>query len=497
MTRLATLLTTAAGLWLTAPTFWAGEPKKSEAVWPQFRGPGGAGLAREGMKLPTQIGPAKNVVWKTALPPGHSSPCVWGDRIFLTGFDKKTKKLETLCLDREKGQILWRQTVPAKKLEKIDKSNSPAASTPATDGKRVYVYFGSYGLLCYNFAGKEQWKKPLAASNVRFGSGTSPALAGDLLLVKTQGGASSLLALDPRTGDQVWKKSLPFDAGYSLPALWQQGKTTEVVVHGSGGIRAYDLKTGAERWSMSGFFAAAIPTPVAAEGLLFVVSQFAGGDQDDRLKLPDFDELLKKYDKDKDGKLSRAEIPKGLVLYSRGGHRGVGDIKLLDLFSAFDLNGDGKIDRQEWTRVGMFVGLLDNAFLAIRPGGKGDVTKTHVAWKEKRSLPEVPSPLCYQGRLYLVKHGGIVTCLRAKTGKLVYRKRLGSSGLYYSSPVAGDGKVYLSSVEGKVIVLKAGDEFKVLARSDFGEPITATPALVDGKIYLRTQRHLYAFGDGK
>src|SRR5262249_52986276 len=130
-------------------------------------------------------------------------------------------------------------------------------------------------------------------------------------------------------------------------------------------------------------------------------------------------------------------------------------------------------------------------------GGKGDVTKTHVAWKEKRSLPEVPSPLYYQGRLYLVKNGGILSSIRAKTGKLVYRKRLGATGLYHSSPVGGDGKVYIASIEGKVVVLKAGDQFKVLARNDLGEEITATPALVDGKIYLRTEGHLYAFGLGK
>src|SRR5262249_42487470 len=198
MTRRASLLATALGLLLTLPPAWAGEPKKSEAVWPQFRGPGGLGVAQEGMKLPAQFGPAKNVVWKTALPSGHSSPCVWGDRIFLTGFDKKTKKLETLCLDREKGRILWRRTVPAKELEKVHTSNSPAASTPATDGKRVYVYFGSYGLLCYDLKGKELWKKPLPTPKTRFGSGTSPVVVDGVVLLKCQGQQAALLALKAR-----------------------------------------------------------------------------------------------------------------------------------------------------------------------------------------------------------------------------------------------------------------------------------------------------------
>src|SRR5262245_55086895 len=147
-----------------------------EANWPQFRGPDGRGVAEGKAKLPAKFGPTTKVLWKTALPAGWSSPCVWGTRIFLTGFDPKTKKLETLCLDRAKGGVLWRKAAPADALEKVHTTNSPAAATPATDGERVYVYFGSYGLLCYDLKGKELWKKPLPTPKTRFGSGTSPVV---------------------------------------------------------------------------------------------------------------------------------------------------------------------------------------------------------------------------------------------------------------------------------------------------------------------------------
>jgi outer membrane protein assembly factor BamB len=244
-----------------------------------------------------------------------------------------------------------------------------------------------------------------------------------------------------------------------------------------------------------GLFGVAIPEPVAAEGLLFVVSQFSGGDQDDRLQMPSFAEMLKKYDKDKDGRLSRSEVPDDVVLYRRSAKNKTGDIRLRDLFDSVDLNKDGKIDGLEWFAVSTMTSQLQNALLAIKPGGKGDVTRTHVVWKEKKSLPEVPSPLAYHGRLYLVKHEGFVSCLEAKTGKLLYRGRLGEGGLYYASPVAGDGKVYFTSETGVVTVLKDGDKLDVLARNDLGESVMATLALADGRLYVRTAAHLYAFGE--
>jgi hypothetical protein len=351
------------------------------------------------MKLPTQFGPSTNVLWKTPLPSGYSSPCLWGDRIFLTGFDKDQQRLETLCLDRGTGHILWRKAAPAAKIEVVHKVSSPATATPATDGQRVYSYFGSYGLLCYDFDGKELWTLPLPMPMTSFGTGTSPVAADGLVLLKRQGYNAAVLALDGRTGQTVWQHDkLPYDPGYSLPCVRRQGDTTEVVIHGELGVKAYGLKDGKERWSLDGLFGSAIPTPIAAEGLVFVLTQWSGGDQDDRLKMPSFDELLEKYDKNKDGKLSPDEIPPDLLIYRRDPKRKEGDISLLSMFNAFDMNRDGVLDRTDWEAASRFASGLDNGLLAIRTEAQDGTVRARVVWKERKALPEVPTPLAYRGR---------------------------------------------------------------------------------------------------
>jgi outer membrane protein assembly factor BamB len=465
------------------------------ARWPQFRGTGGAAVAPDARALPTEFGPAKNVLWKVALPEGVSSPCVWDDRIFLTGFDPKAQKLETLCLDRHTGAVKWRRTAPAEKIERVHtKVSSPAAATPATDGRRVYVAFGSYGLLCYDPDGKELWRRPLPVPRTRFGSATSPVVVGDLVLLNGQGKEPHLLAVKAATGETAWTTAgTPFPSEYPVPLLWRSGDVTEVIVPGSNGLLAFDLKDGSKRWWIPGLSPEACSSPAQGDVLLFVASHLPGGDPDLRMTLPEFDELLKRGDKNKDGKLSRQEVPRDVQIFNRGGKDGVGAIRLDQMFWLFDRTGDGHIDRKEWQT--MQTAPFENSLLAIRPGGTKDVSSSHIAWQAKKGAPEVPSPLYYQGRLYLVRNGGVLTCLDAKTGKEAFpRARLGDGGMFFASPVAGDGKVYLASDAGVVTVLKAGGRFEVLAANDLGESIRATPALVDGTIYLRTARHLYAFG---
>lgn len=463
--------------------------------WPQFRGPGGAGVAAESMKLPTDFGPDKHVLWKAKTPPGHSSPCVWDNRIFLTGYDKEKKQLATLCLDRHKGQILWSRPAPAERIEKVHPVSSPATGTAVADGKRVYVYFGSYGLLCYDFDGNEVWKHPLPTPRTRFGTGTSPVLAGGVLLLNCGGDnfEGYLLAVAAATGKQLWRIDKPkCSPGYSPPLVLGTGEASQIIVHGALGVSCFDLKDGQEHWSVLGTMASAIPMPVAGDELIFTVAQLPGGDLDDRWKLPKFDELLEKYDKDKDGRLSRQEIPKDLVLYSRGGAHSIGDITLQSMLGYIDTDRDGYVTRFEWFKINAMAAIMHNTLSAVRPDAAGK--KAETAWKEKASLPEVPSPLFYRGRLYLIRNGGIASCWDAKAGKPLYQERVGATGHYYASPVAGDGKVYVCSATGVVSVLQAGDKLEVLAKNDFAEPIMATPALVDGKIYVRTEEHLYAFG---
>lgn len=451
----------------------------SERHWPQFRGPGGLAVAPDA-NPPVHFGPDTNVVWKTALPPGHSSPCVWGQKIFLTALNQG--KLETLCLDRRDGRILWRKAAPVDKVEATHRIGSPAASTPATDGERVCVYFGSFGLLSYDFYGHEQWQHPLPPPMVEFGTGTSPILGGDLLIVVCdQDQGSFVLALDKRDGKQVWRTERPeFRRSFSTPFVWRHDQGEELIVPGSIWLRSYNLKDGGERWSYSGTSRVANSTPTAGDGLLFSASWNIGSDPGDRITLEPFSDFAKANDKDNDEKLTRDEIPAGPIR---------------DRFNQMDLNKDGIVTPTEWQMMAEMFARAGNAVLAIRPGGKGDITTTHLAWKSTRSLPYVCSPVFYQSRLYTVKNGGLASCYEAKTGRPLYQdERLNAGGDYYASLVAAGGRIYAVAQSGIVVVWEAGDYLRVLARNDLREQVMATPAVVGGTLFVRTSGHLYAFG---
>lgn len=474
-----------------------------EARWSQFRGPGSQGIARAGMKLPAVFGPDKNVLWQTRLPRGHSSPCVWDDHIYVTGGDPKTQRLETLCLERKSGKILWRREAPVKSLEPVHQLNSLASSTPATDGKRVYVYFGSYGLLCYDRDGAEKWRRPLAPIPGNFGSGSSPVVVEGLVLLNSGKGKDfSLLALDAHTGNIVWQKDRPRGEAtglWSTPVVRRAGEGHEVLVVGGEKAVAYNLADGAERWRLGGLPTISLNTPALMDGLAYFSLTNPIGEAVNVLKLPAFDEAFKHYDKNKDGKMSLSEFPEDTMTFGRGRPDKVGDWNSLrSIAELHDRNQDKILDREEWeglrkslakAAAGVQIGVL-----CVRLDGTGEAPATHVVWKQTKSVPEVPSPLCYQGRVYLVSDRGIVTCRDAKTGKEIYRERLDVRGTCYASPVVGDGKIYAACDRGVVVVLKAGDQFEVLASINFDEPILATPALVDGRIYLRTENRLFAFG---
>lgn len=451
----------------------------ADSNWPQFRGPEGCAVASDG-EPPVHFGPGSNVLWKVALPPGNSSPVVWGDRIFLTAFDRP--RLETFCLDRRNGQILWRQSLTPDKVEPTNRTATPAAPTPATDGQRVYVYFGSLGLVAYDFAGREQWRRPLPAPVVDFGTGSSPILVGDLLILsRDQDLGSHLLALDKATGRTIWRVERPeFRRGFATPFVWRHDGLGELIVPGSLWLKSYDLKDGAERWTVSGTSRVPCSSPTAGDGLLFSVSWNIGGDAGERVTMPPFEEFARDHDANHDGKLTLEEIPPGPVR---------------DRFPQMDLNKDGVVTAAEWEQMRAMFAQTGNALLAIRPGGRGDITATHVVWKVTRSLPYVASPLFHQGRVYTVKNGGLVSCYDAKTGRLFFQdERLDAPGDYYASIVAAGDKVFLASLDGVVSVLQAGDTLEVVARNRFGEAISATPAIVGGRIYLRTASQLFAFG---
>jgi len=451
----------------------------AESNWPQFRGPGGLGIGTG--KPPVEFGPEKNVVWKIEVPHGHSSPCIWGNRVFLTGLDKG--KLETLCLDRADGHELWRAAAPADKIEPTHRIGSPAAPTPCTDGERVFVYFGSFGVLAYDFTGKEVWRKALPQPVVEFGAGTSPILAGgNVIIANDQDVGSCLIALDSHTGAQVWRTDRPeFRRSFSSPFLWRHDGMEEIVVAGSLWVRSYDIKDGRERWSARGMARVSNATPVAGDGVLIVSSWNVGGDDGDRVAMIPVDEFLAANDKNKDGVLTLEEFPAGPVK---------------DRFSQIDVDKDGRVTRDEYEHMRDMFAQAVNQLFAIKPGGHGDITDTHVMWKVGRHLPYVSSPLCMNNRVYAIKNGGLASCYDSRTGVTLYQaERMDAPGDYYSSAIGADSRIYVASQKGTLVVLDAGDSFRVLARNQIGEPIFATPAVLDGRIYLRTAKYLYAFGE--
>jgi hypothetical protein len=224
-----------------------------------------------------------------------------------------------------------------------------------------------------------------------------------------------------------------------------------------------------------------------------------GSDPDLRDPIPTWDELVKKYDKDANGSLSKNEFPDDLAIARRvdAGKTEGAVVTFKRFFGMLDMNKDGEISKAEWSVV---AGMLSqpmpfpSGLLAIRLGGEKELPKDSIAWSEARAVPEVPVPLVYRGRVYAVTNGGILTALDQATGKVIYRGRVGAGGLYYSSPVAAGDHLYLSSSEGVMSVVKAGDKLDVVSHNDLGEPVYATPAVVDGRLYVRTTGHLYAFG---
>lgn len=472
--------------WLIGSALSAGEMKQ----WSQFRGPNGSGVSLEDGRLPVDFGPAKNVIWKTSLPSGHSSPCLWNDRLFLTAFDKVKARLETLCLDRRSGKILWRREAPAKEIEKVHPVSNPASPTPATDGERVYVYFGSHGLLCYDMDGTPLWQDKRNFPKATYGTGTSPVVVGELVITNDQDDGLPLRAVHRKTGKPAWKDQV-IGIGHATPIAWCHDGVTEIIVPSSHRLTSFNLD-GSKRWWLDNLPPDAYTTPVIGDGLLFVSITSPGGEARDRALEP-FDTALAKYDKDKDGSLSREELPKGMVFIDRGATPGTpgGSLTLETVFNK--LAKGQKIDRKLWERLMLPKAGAESGLWAIRPGARGLLPEENKAWRHGMGLPEVPSPLYYQGHVYLFRRGGIATCIDARSGKPLGKQRLTDEATYYSSPVAGDGKVYLASERGIVFVFEAGKDMKILAQNDLGERIMATPAIADGTLYVRTANAIYAF----
>ena len=416
--------------------------------WPSFRGQNGAGVGA-GSAVPTAWDAEKsiNILWKTPIPGlGHSSPIVWGDRIFVTtavssaansqlvhgptetaasADDNSKHSWRVYCLNKNTGRIIWEKVVyegPPRVKRHVKASY--ANPTPATDGKNLLVSFGSEGLYCFDLNGRLLWKQDLgvldggwtAGPDFHWGFGSSPVIYKNLAIVQcdTQN-QSFIAAFNLANGKPVWQTAREEDSSWSTPTIYESKVGAELITSGTKYYRGYDPLTGKELWRLADGVDVKIPTPIAANDLYFL----GGGSSHTR-----------------------------------------------------------------------------HAFYAVRAGVKGeikpaDASVSTIAWQSLQIRPHIVTPIVYEDYLYVCTDNGILSQYEAKTGEPTFRARLGSGGSFSASPVAADGKVYFANEDGEIFVVKAATKFELLAKNPTGEVLFATPAIAGKMIIIRGQNHVF------
>ncbi len=445
-----------------------------------FRSDGG--VARIAGSLPDDLNNPDALRWSVTLPIGQSSPLISQSRIFLTGYDGETKNLVTLAIEEKSGKVLWQQPIKVERIEEFHPQTGTAApATPACDGQRVYVFFGSYGLVCYDLDGKQVWERRLGPFRDEYGAGSSPILIDDKVVLSQDHDVDSFVAaFDRATGKELWRTPRP-DAvrSYSTPVIWQRSGHKELLVAGALELTGYDPANGEKLWWTYGLARIVIPLPMVDGDRIYMASWSPGGDPSSRIALDAWDAALAKWDADKNGQLTRAEIK---------------DANVLDRFFRMDLDQSGQLTEGEWNRHAEVFRRAQNALLAIQPSkAHGQLAEEDVIWSYPRGAPYVATPLLDRGTIWMVKDGGIVTKIEASSGRRLAEERLSGPGSYYASPVTGDGKVYFCSEPGVVTVVANEPGWQVLSSRNFGEKIHATPAVSGGRIYIRTAKALYCF----
>jgi outer membrane protein assembly factor BamB len=445
-----------------------------------FRADGGKAPPGAG-PLPEQLDSTDALRWRVEMDPGHSTPAVCGSRIYLTCYRSAAQELATVALSADKGEVVWRQSISVAKLEQYHPANgSPAPATPACDGERVYVFFGSYGLVCYSVEGRKLWERRLGPFQDEYGASSSPVLVDDKVVLCEDHDVNSFLAAwDCATGRSSWKVARPNAVrSYSTPVVWTQDGHKQLLVAGALELAGYDPSSGERLWWVDGLARIVIPVPAGSGDMVYMASWSPGGDAGQRVTLDPWATALSKWDRNHDGKLARSEIDNPDVL---------------DRFVRMDLDQSGDLDQAEWERHAAVFRRAQNAILALKPSGRGDLTDRALVWKYQRGIPYVASPLEHNGIIWMVKDGGIVTKLDAASGRVLQDERLPGMGPYFSSPVSGDGKVYFASERGTASVVADQPEWRILSSHDFHEKIYATPVLDGDRLYIRTESALYCF----
>jgi outer membrane protein assembly factor BamB len=408
-------------------------PQKSTAEnWPRFRGPNGQGHSRE-TALPLHWSATSNVVWKTAIPgEGWSSPIVWDGKIFLTSVTENGSKCHVLCVDATSGAIVWNKQVLEQQPRRKETKNSHATPTATTDGQQVYAVFGDGSVVALTMKGDVVWTNREVKFYSRHGLGSSPIVHDGLLIMPYDGS-------NPVTAAGNWPKVDDNEkTGWQIP--WDKAL-----------VVALDTKTGKRVWTgKRGMSRISHVTPFVAnvDGKDQIIS--GAGD-----RLQGFDP--------KTGELIWS-------IYAQG--EGVSPSPVL---------GDGVIYASS--------GFEKTTLRAVKLGGKGDVTETHIAWEQKKGVPTQPSPLFVKPNLYAITDGGIVTCYNPANGEVIWQDRVG--GNHSASPVHADGKIYFLSETGDTTVIEAGPQFKILAKNSLGEKCQASMAVSGKRLFIRSDKNLF------
>lgn len=475
---------------------------KEAKNWPQFRGNNCSGIAAENARPPIEFN-ANNLSWKIVLPEGHSSPVIWNDKIFVTGFIKDNSELQIICIKRKTGKIIWKQSIFPERIEGYHTISNAAMASPATDGEHVYVYFGSYGILCYDFNGELVWDFKIKVHPYRWGVASSLVIHEDkLILNRDISNERQLIALNKRTGEIIWKTDLTnaknniWTTSFSTPVIYGN----QIILHRSAEIASYSAEDGHRIWWIS-YLTSGVSTPVTNKDIIYIGTWHNFSENELRGNLPkyfDFNKLVNDFDASQDGLIQKDELPDSLLLFNRPE---ISDIEtssnsVLQAIDDFDKNKNGAIDKSEWDET---INWIKSTFykeaglIALKPEAEGELTFDKIVWREPEKVPEVPSPVYYNNLVYMCCDGGILTCMDANNGKIVYRERIGAAGSFIASPVIANGYIYLTSAKGVITVIKAGDKFNIVKQNNLKENVFATPAIIGNSFYIRAQGHLYAF----
>lgn len=463
--------------------------------WPQFRGPNCSGVSKDGAPLPAEFSSTINVKWSTPLGDGIGSPIVVSERVFTTAMSG-TDQIALVALDAATGKQMWERTWPIGDVDEIHGTNSHAFSTPAADSERVYMYFTTLGLVCVDAStGADVWQQPLPTPYFVFkwGAGMSPVLCGDLVVFCQDDDLHpALYAFDRKTGELKWKDDRnDMAVNYSHPVVCSTEHGDEIVVAGTGLLIGYDPATGERLWHARTLLRNIKTTPVCHDGIIYISLQSKGIASQ---WLASIDQATTG---NSDNKITRDEVQAFF------GKRPVPEAFYRKTFDRGDLDKDGDLEGEELdiaflapnNRAGAAFDSAvpaDEYILAVKGGGRGDVTETHVVWKHPtKHTDHIVSPLVVNDRMLLIKEGGIATCFRSEDGQTVFGPaRINNAANYFASPVFGDGKIYIASENGRIVVLADSPKLEILAVNDMESPVLGTPAIADGALFVRTRAAL-------